>query len=181
VWIVLLFLLLGAGGYFGYRLTAEPRAETVPGPAPLPAETPSANLSQIHVRVIAFPREARIFIDGNPMPENPLDQMMPRDEAPHELRVEADGFEAQKRDISLARDLDLTVALDATNNEASEVPPAPATAPKVRPQVRGTKPQPTPRAQPQPAPAPATKTKAGCDPPWRLLPDGKKSYKRECF
>ena len=115
--ILALLLLAGAGAAIFLRVRARhAEAPTTAVVAPTPtsggnegAGTGSGTApvgpdgAQIEVTVKASPPEARIFIDGNPMPANPGTVNRPRDGAVHLLRIEAAGYEPREESLGFDR------------------------------------------------------------------------------
>jgi serine/threonine protein kinase len=83
----------------------EPEPVAAQAPPPPPIEAPQAPAT-VHVRIAATPIEARMTLDGDPLP-NPFDADVPRDADPepgqerqyHLLRVEAPGYRTHEQQL----------------------------------------------------------------------------------
>jgi serine/threonine protein kinase len=75
------------------------------GAAPAGAE------SRVHLALKASPPSARFLLDGTPLPTNPYEGDVARDDATHHLSVHADGFETREVDTSFSSDVRLEEAL----------------------------------------------------------------------
>lgn len=71
-----------------------------------------ASPASMRVTVRATPPEARLFVDGNLLPKNPHQGVLPRDGKAHTLRIEADGFVPATEDFVAERDLEIRIALE---------------------------------------------------------------------
>ncbi|MFT3767515.1 MAG: serine/threonine-protein kinase [Minicystis sp.] len=65
----------------------------------------------VHVHLAANPAEARILVDGAPLPSNPFDGKFVKDGAVHRLQFEAAGFLPQNRVLVFDKDQSLEVPL----------------------------------------------------------------------
>lgn len=101
----------------------------------------------IEVRITARPDGAKLFLDGAALSANPYLGRFKRDDQPHALRVEAEGFASATRTLSFASDQSVDISLDKT--EASK-----------------DKPSATP-ADATPRPGTRPKKKLDSDDPWR--------------
>jgi eukaryotic-like serine/threonine-protein kinase len=108
---------------------------------PHASATPATVQSEISIRLHATPANARVVLDDRPEQPVPLDIKVPRDEQPHKVRIEADGYEPRVESISFARDSNMTIDL------VRKAEPAPATTPNKRPTVAAA---PAPPPPPQP-------------------------------
>lgn len=93
------------------------------------AQGPSDD-SYVRVHITVTPPGARILLDGIAMGSNPFEGKLVKDSAMHRLQVDAPGFQAQGRMVSLASDLDLTITLvprerAATSTTTSQPAPPP--------------------------------------------------------
>jgi serine/threonine-protein kinase len=88
------------------------RAGDVPPTAAAIAK-PVANETggRIAVSISASPSTARISVDGTAV-FSPYEAKLERSATPHVVRIEADGYEPQTKNIAFDRDLTLSVALD---------------------------------------------------------------------
>ena len=90
------------------------------GAAPIEsAAAPVAGRVALNVRVL--PQEARIFLDGVALSNNPFASVLPADSAPHQLRIEAPGFVTRNQAIKLDKDVLLEFALAADAEAAPEI------------------------------------------------------------
>jgi eukaryotic-like serine/threonine-protein kinase len=82
-----------------------PTLESAAAPAP----------ARVALNVHAFPQEARVFLDGTPLENNPFAGVFPADGALHQLRIEAPGFVTRNQTIKLDKDtiLELSLVADA--------------------------------------------------------------------
>jgi hypothetical protein len=74
-----------------------------------PPVAPSA--SSVTVRIEASPKSAKIFVDGKATGDNPHEAKFPKDGASHEIKVEADGYEAQTKTVVADKDTGLSIGL----------------------------------------------------------------------
>jgi len=81
-------------------------------PAVVENARPAASSPPIrtHVSVVAFPKQARLFLDGREI-ANPFSAELPRDELGHELEVTAAGYQSEQRLLSLKQDVQLVLEL----------------------------------------------------------------------
>jgi hypothetical protein len=95
--------------------------------APVPPIVVSRSIA---LRFAATPREARFFVDGEPIAENPAALTRTRDDALHDVRVEARGYVAHSVRVRFDRDIDLHVPLEAAPPpRAVKAATAPSTPP----------------------------------------------------
>jgi serine/threonine-protein kinase len=94
--------------------TATPAPVVPADPAPLPgaAGGPSAPaVNPVRVRISVTPPSAAVRLDDRLLTTNPFVATFPRDAAPHELRVTADGFREEKQIVSFEADVDVELSL----------------------------------------------------------------------
>jgi hypothetical protein len=96
----------------------------------LPAAPDSGYL---HVKITVSPAEARILLDGAPLPSNPFEGKFLKDGAVHRMQFEAAGFFPQSRVAVFDKDLSLDVALLLKPKNAGEGAPGPARSAKPNP------------------------------------------------
>jgi hypothetical protein len=97
-------------------------------------ETVHASAStEVVVSVVTFPRSAQAFIDGHPFPTARAVRW-PGDGRVHELRVEASGYRAITRRLTLDRDLTMVLELERQRPDELEKTAALTRAPG-RPQA----------------------------------------------
>ncbi len=129
-------VILGGVVAVGVTFAAMRRSPTEPiGPATMTVEAAPPPPSKVQIQIVASPPEARIFLDGKPLPSNPYAGSELSDSAEHELRAEADGYAATTRRVTFDADVSAVLRLDkmaapdagaATNVVARGAPLAPA-------------------------------------------------------
>jgi hypothetical protein len=89
-------------------------SKPAPPPEERPAESAAPLLSApgtIRVHVEVSPREARVYVDGVRI-KPPLEYSLTRDDARHEVRVEAPGYKPKKTAFAAAADVHLVISLE---------------------------------------------------------------------
>lgn len=81
------------------------------GPAAQPAAPAAQIKPTVELELSAWPREARLLLDGAALPANPYRGRVPADDGLHLLRVVAVGLQAQELAITLDRDRSLKLTL----------------------------------------------------------------------
>jgi serine/threonine-protein kinase len=114
-------VVLAAFVYFG-PLGGALRAPAAAGAAPAPP-------ARVHVRLHASPPAARLYLDGDPLPTNPYEADVPRDDLTHAILVQANGFETQTRHAAFAQTVDLDVTLQPSATPAVAAAPKAAARP----------------------------------------------------
>ena len=116
----------------------------------------SAKPRDVKLRIEARPKKAVLFVDGARMPTNPHERLWLADGAPHVIRAEAPGFQAEERRVH------------ATDNETIVLNLAPErTAPRAEASAtRHRSPKSTP---------------TDCSPPYYLDARGVKKFKPGCI
>jgi serine/threonine-protein kinase len=110
--------------------------------------------SSVYVSVAAVPIDAHLFLDDRPLPANPYAERRTPDGARHVIRAEAPGFVTRTVDVTLDRDVNVVLPLEAVKVEpTARVSASAARAPKVAP------------AAPPPPVAPPAAIHAGAAPP----------------
>jgi serine/threonine protein kinase len=165
--------------------TAAPLAAAAPSspsaPSARPAMPPAVkDVAQgpVRVSITATPAGAKLYLDGEPLADNPYLGDRPRDSEPHELRVEAPGYTAQTIAVTFGESFEKTIELEAT-------PASPTTrAPERHAAFVST----TPSAASTASAASATATSAAssestrsCNPPFFFDSSGIKRFKLECL
>ena len=130
-------------------------------PAPAPTST------QVTLRLTAFPGAAKIYLDGNLLPSNPLNKAFDKDGKPHTLRFEAPGYDTEERQVTFDRDSEIVVSLRETPKPVVSAPPSAEKKPSSAPV--------------KPRPVTTKKPSASCDPPFVVDSRGVKRYKPECL
>jgi serine/threonine-protein kinase len=163
--------LLGAAGVLALTLRSgpgapapEPPVEAAPTQAPSPHA--AAPIPDVSLRVSAHPPNARLLLDGAPLPGNPHVGARPPDRLQHVLRAEAPGHEPEERTLLLDRSVQLDLVLKPLPAAAPEKPaaPTPPAAAAARPRAPAGRPAlpvsaapaAAPPAAPTPTPPPAT-------------------------
>jgi serine/threonine-protein kinase len=163
--VALLLLLIAGVGWAvvgkGNAESGEPKAGSSSGPV----DTAPAN---VQLRITAFPAVAKIYLDGQLLPGNPHQQVVPRDNSKHGLRFEAPDHRVEEREIAFEQDADLVVALVPLPKPVASESPKPNKPTNIGPRL--------PRVVP---PKPVS---GKCDPPYTVDPKtGIKRYKPECL
>jgi hypothetical protein len=65
----------------------------------------------VSLRIGAYPGDAKILLDAEPLPNNPYEGRRSADLGPHTLEVSARGYLTQRYEVLLDRDLDVNLAL----------------------------------------------------------------------
>jgi serine/threonine-protein kinase len=160
VWTALLLPALPVLGYVVWKQVAGAESTHIEATAsPTAQEAPKP--TDIRLSITAFPAHAKIWLDGELLPSNPATRKVPRDDAEHVVRVEADGFQADERIVRFDKDADLVLTLSAESTPSSKPGPEPRSV----------------RRPPGPRPAPL---RADCNPPFTVV-DGIKRYKPQCL
>ena len=146
------------------------QTQTTPVPTPSPNVTPPP-APEVTVDITAKPAAARIFVDGKRAPGNPHRITVAREDASHEIRAEADGYEP--RSVTVAFDRDRTLDLTLVGKGAAAPAVVMGTPVKTVPRApKGTSaslpattaaPPPT-TAAPPPPPAPTARGISEIDP-----------------
>jgi serine/threonine protein kinase len=185
-WWLLVLCSVFAFGTGALALSQVSRPEPAPALSPTASPAPSAAVSptprepaptQVSLRVMVKPEHAIISLDGKRLPASPLSISLPRDDAEHVLRAEADGFEPQTQKVWLGGDLDLNLELKPqplTLTPAAVLTTKPRPSRPARPS-RLAKPE-EPRAFEISAPA-----VVDCNPPYTIDAAGMKHYRLECL
>ncbi|HET9956913.1 MAG TPA: serine/threonine-protein kinase [Polyangiaceae bacterium] len=185
-------LLLGGaiGGVLLFRDSAAKRATSVAAPTQA-----DASRSQVRLQVLARPEQAEILFDGVRLGVGHVEQSLAPREQPATLEVRLPGYATERRSIRLKGDTSVDILLQPVPVDSpgarSATPPVESERKSVSSGAGHARSAPvSPRARPgtsdkpeapPPAPASAPTTKEGCNPPYRLGPDGVKTYKAECF
>ncbi len=93
----------------------------------------AADSSFLRARITVNPTEARILLDGAPLPANPFEGKFLRDGAVHRMQFEAAGFLPQSRLAVFDKDLTLDIALQLRPKSGVEGPPSGALGAKPDP------------------------------------------------
>ena len=148
--------IIAAGAALGLlaaRRPAAPRADlAVASEAPAPSTVLSPATSRLspvapegsflRARIAVNPAEARILLDGAPLPENPFEGKFMKDGAVHRMQFEAAGFLPQSRLVVFDKDLSLDIALQLKPRAGGEGSPGPSgTALGAKPDPYGLSPR----------------------------------------
>jgi serine/threonine protein kinase len=95
-------------------LRRKPQTLAAAVPAPSQVQAPAADNvpSFIDLQVRVSPVTAQITIDGAPVSGNPYRARYPRDQAVHQIRASAPGFEPKWEDVPLQHDVVVDMSLD---------------------------------------------------------------------
>ncbi|MEP7119666.1 MAG: serine/threonine-protein kinase [Byssovorax sp.] len=126
-----------AAGLLAARKPTPPHAElAVASDAPAPSAVSSTAAERIspvvpdgsylRARISVNPAEARILLDGAPLPENPFEGKFMKDGAVHRMQFEAAGFLPQSRLAVFDKDLSLDIALQLKPKNGGEGKDPPA-------------------------------------------------------
>jgi eukaryotic-like serine/threonine-protein kinase len=113
---------------------APPSTPVVASSTAMPASvsTAATAITTVEISVSVSPPEAKIFLDDRPLAGNPAKAVMPKDGAPHQVRIEAAGYATKTDTITFERDrsMDLALMKDAAADKQPRHPsPGPAVAP----------------------------------------------------
>ena len=133
-----------AGWLLVTQKPAAPRPDpTVASEAPAPTTAVTTAIERLvpaapdgsflRARITVNPAEARILLDGAPLPENPFEGKFLRDGAVHRMQFEAAGFLPQSRVAVFDKDLNLDIALQLRPKAGGEGGPSPALSAKPNP------------------------------------------------
>ncbi|MBI4957405.1 MAG: PEGA domain-containing protein [Myxococcales bacterium] len=133
---------VAAGGvlYFVTRAPAGPASEapataaaaaSAPATVPAPVEStargapasPAPPGAEIELRVDATPATAKIYLDGKLLDGNPATFRTRAADGEHEVRAEADGYEAKTRRVALDRSRTLDLELTKTDGKVKSSEP----------------------------------------------------------
>jgi eukaryotic-like serine/threonine-protein kinase len=84
-----------------------------------PAQQTNAARTTVLLKINATPTHARVSVDDGPPRAVPLDVSVPKDDAVHHLKIEADGFVGRVDTVSFANDVAMTVDLRPAEKVAS--------------------------------------------------------------
>jgi hypothetical protein len=127
------------------------------------SSTPGVVPAYLAVRVSAVPPEAKLFFDGELLPNNPFERLVPSDGSQHMVRAEAPDYETAS--TAVLADKDTEVKLTLTRSRHSPDKPRPRLGPATH--AAGE--------------AKSTSAKVDCNPPYRVEADGTKKFKLECL
>jgi hypothetical protein len=186
--LVALGALLAVIGVAIWQLVIKPK-EVEAGSAPTMQRSTEAS-DEVRLRVTAFPATAKIYIDEELMPSNPVSKTFKKDQQEHKLVAKCPGFDDEIRVISFGENSDIVLTLtavtapksDAGDTEASEDDDKDAgDKQKHRPASRWYPPRPkatATAAAPPPKPEPK---KPDCSPPYVIDSRGVKKFKPQCL
>ncbi len=142
--------------------------------------------NEVFVRISAFPKEAKLFLDDRELNSNPFTEAMPADGSRHIVKAVAEGYVVNSTGVVLNKDVDVTLILqrlpqeESTEEKKKETKPARVYHPRTRTRPRPSRPKPV-EADPTPPPATKPKTNSNCNPPYIIDDNGIKKYKMECL
>jgi len=128
-------------------VSTPPATSSVPDP-----NTPPARPTQVSIHLTAFPRTARMTLDGTLLPTNPYSADLPEDDLDHELVITARGYKTQSKTIRLEKNVDFALTLLPKQQKAKATETTPTAAPATN-----------------------------CSPPYFFDERGIKKYKPECM
>jgi serine/threonine-protein kinase len=139
-----------------------------------PTEIPATAL--VSIRVSAIPAEARLFFDGEQLPQNPSVRVLPADNSQHIIRAEAPGYEPRSTGVVAHADTDVMLELKKVGSAVALSPVRQRARPRAT--VTAGSAAAISRAQPSP---PVVPSRRDCDPPYFIDPAGTKRFKIECL
>jgi serine/threonine-protein kinase len=177
---VLLFVALGAVGFFvksGWRRASiasvvpavPPPVETHAAPASEPAPPATEPKARVELRISASPEIAKLYLDDHPLASNPFTAIVPIDHEPHAIRAEAPGYATEKMVLSFDKDVDVALRLGWAK-PGHRVAHEPFSGAAAGP--RAPKPAPSASAAPPPP---------SCDPPYFIDENGIRRLRPECL
>jgi serine/threonine-protein kinase len=176
--LVIVPLVLGAvlwlGIGYGTRSVNSPASGVAAGPA---AFTPSPLLSAT-VSMRAQPPSARLFLDEQPLSQNPISMPLVLDGSPRRLRAEAAGYQSGEVTFVATRDRQVEVLLKPVIAEPSALPSAtgPSKSHSTTTPGKGR----TPGASVT-KPVPGPKSNPSCDQPFFVDSSGIRKLRPECI
>jgi hypothetical protein len=190
---LVLIALLGLSAFAWGRLRAADQATAEPKAATPQAPQPAAGPTRVSVTFQVTPAEAKLYLDGEPLPSNPTTKLILADGTAHALRAEAAGFADSTREFSPTKDMMLELALMPIDRGNSATPSGSASASVSEPPsggrraphggrspIVGVRPAPSPAAPTPAAATPPAATKPNCDSPFFLDKDGIRRVRPEC-
>jgi eukaryotic-like serine/threonine-protein kinase len=149
------------------------------------AEPPPASAT-VEVSIAASPTAATLTLDGVRLPGNPSNGRFPRDDKPHSLLVEADGYVSQTLPLKLNENRSVAVTLVAVPAPPAELPTATSAEPSAPSQNRASpRPnqgrRPAVSKPPTPGSQPSGAARPNCTPPYTIDANGFKIYKPGCL
>jgi serine/threonine-protein kinase len=147
--LTLLVATLGSTAF--WRRERPPPEPSRPPPitSTSPLQPPPTPPRPASIRISASPPETRLWLDGQPLDQNPFASTRHDDATLHELRAEANGHEPELRWVRFDADLDLSLVL---RPRASPEPRASAHEPASKKRPRRPSQPPPLEIQPTPAP-----------------------------
>jgi len=138
-------------------------------------DKPAASSATITLNVTAFPAAAKLFLDGQPLAQNPLFQSVPRDEKTHKLEARAAGYASEERTLKF--DDNANIVLNLTPIAApSASAPVTNTPPSAPPSNKSIARHPSAKSG-----APSAKPSIDCSQPYTFDSAGVKHFKPECL
>ena len=152
-------------------------ATAPPTPAAPPYEAAPPAPAKVHLQIVVSPPEARLLLDGKPLPSNPYAGTEAADSLEHEVRAEADGYVTLTKRVTFGADVTQILRLEKSEKTADAAdagattgtvtPKRPLTWPSGATPTSPTSPTPAPPASAL-VPAPPASSPGGLDwkDPW---------------
>jgi serine/threonine-protein kinase len=99
---------IGAGAWYMSRQPVAPP----PAPAAPVASATVAPASHVEITINVSPAEAKLYLDGKLLPQNPYVGKFARDDGTHIIRAEAPGYATKNRDITFEKDRSFDITLE---------------------------------------------------------------------
>lgn len=178
-----LIALFGAGAYLASKLRPSVAPALV---AASVSSTPRAPelVERATITLRAEPSGAKLFLDDEELPSNPMVKVMEVDSEIHSLRAEAPGYLASSAEFTVRHDDTVALSLTKAEEPASVVPPPSASAastPGAWSKGRVTKSRAVRLATPQPVSEVRHEKPTRCAQPFFVDSDGIKRIRPECL
>jgi serine/threonine-protein kinase len=108
---------IGAGAWYMSRQPVAP----LPAPAAQVVPTGVVPASHVEITINVSPPEAKLFLDGKALPQNPYVGKFARDDGTHIIRAEAPGYATKNRDITFEKDRSFDITLE---HQTAQSPPS---------------------------------------------------------
>jgi serine/threonine-protein kinase len=95
-----------------------------PEEAPAAPSAPSPAENRVRIAISATPAQARIYVDGKPLPTNPYSDALAADGKHHSVAAAAPGYATTQTDVVFDRDQQIALALTRAIAPARPVTPA---------------------------------------------------------
>jgi eukaryotic-like serine/threonine-protein kinase len=158
---------LGVAAVLGFLLLRPARE---PPATAASAKVKAGAPARAQLTISAYPSSARIFLDDEPLPNNPFVGSYPVDPLrKYQLRASAEGFEPELRELTIDQNTEIVLALRQSAKPAG--PPSASASPRAAHRPAAVK------RDPKPAPDKA----ASCQPPYYFDETGTKKWKVNCL